>query len=271
MYWQDAISTSLLTLINHQRIGLITDMDGTISPIVAVPSAAQPTPRNRALLQQLHHHLALVAVISGRGAADVRARVDLPELVYIGNHGLERWHDGRVEVAPTVVPYRPQLEAAKQRVEAQQPDGVWVEDKGATLSIHYRNTTQPDVTATALRPILERITTEHGLRLFAGRMVFEVRPPIDVDKGTAFHQLIHDYQLDAALYLGDDTTDVDALRMAQHLREQGVCYALAVGVESDDMPPAVGAASDVMVSGVSDVEALLDWLLTALSASSTCA
>ena len=100
MRWQEATSTTLKTLVGKGRIGLITDVDGTISPIVLDPDAARVTPRSRELLRQLHDHLALVAVITGRAAADVRSMVGLPDLVYIGNHGMERWEDGRVEVIP---------------------------------------------------------------------------------------------------------------------------------------------------------------------------
>jgi trehalose 6-phosphate phosphatase len=100
-------------------------------------------------------------------------------------------------------------------------------------------------------------------------MIFELRPPIEINKGTAFHSLVNAYQLDSAIYMGDDTTDVDALHMARKLRQTGQCYALGIGVQSPDMPDAVGEAADVMVSGVSDVEDFLDWLFSIRSASST--
>lgn len=259
----------LQPVLHAGRLGVITDVDGTISPIVDDPAAAQVTPRNRALLAALAERLPLVAVISGRAAADVQARVGLPGLVYVGNHGLERWQDGTVHLTPEAATYRPALEAAIADTAALGLPGMQVEDKGATVSVHYRRTPDPVAAEATLRPALDGITATHGLKLFAGRMVFELRPPIDVHKGTAFHQLITEYRLDAALYLGDDTTDIDALRMARTLREQATCYAIGLGVDSAGTPPSVLDSADVGVDGVSGVESFFAWLLDAASASAT--
>lgn len=264
--WEDA-KDALRKLFDHDRIGLITDMDGTISPIVPVPSEAAPTERNRQLLQALHDKLALVAVVSGRAAADVRQRVNLPNLVYAGNHGLERWTGSEVEVAPAVAPYVPHLQAAIRALEPTLPPGMWIEDKGATLSIHYRNAADPQKTAEEMHPVINRVAVAQNLRVFQGRMIFELRPPLDMHKGTVFKQLIGEYDLQAALYVGDDTTDADALRMARTLRQSGACYSLGIGVISDDTPSVVAESSDISTSGVSDVEALFAWLSMAASAS----
>ena len=267
--WQDAQQTILKPLVTTARFGVITDMDGTLSPIVRVPEEAAITPRSRELLRALAGELALVAVVSGRAAADVQERVGLPELVYAGNHGLERWAAGRVELTPAAAAYRPALEAVLARLPDHDIPGMQIEDKGPTLSIHYRQTADPIQAAATLQPVLDDLAADHDLRLFQGRMVFELRPPIDVHKGTAFRQLVQEHDLDAAVYLGDDTTDVDALRMARALREQDAAYCVGVGVDSDDMPADVGDSADVLAAGVSGVEAFLDWLLMARRASST--
>ena len=269
MNWQDATETLLKPLNNAQRLGVISDMDGTLSHIVSQPDQAAVTPRNRDLLHALHSQLALVAVVSGRAVIDVQARVGLPELVYVGNHGLERWVDNQVELTPEALQHRPAVEAALRDVREVAIDGMFVEDKGATFSIHYRNTANPLAIGEQYSPVMAEIAQRHGLRYFQGRMVFELRPPIEVDKGSALQALIESYTLDAAVFLGDDTTDVDALKMARKLREQGTCYAIGVGVASADMPSAVQDSADVMVSGVSGVESFLEWLLNAASASSS--
>lgn len=269
MNWQDAISGMVNRLVEHERLGVITDMDGTLSPIVANPAEARPTERNRELLQKLSSRLALVAVVSGRAAADVRERVNLPELIYAGNHGLERWQDGEVQVAPAVAPYVPHLQNAIEHLKSSGPQipGLFIEDKGATVSVHYRNTPDPTTAGEELDPALSAIAAAEGLHMFRGRMVFELRPPLEMHKGTIFRQLIEEYRLDAAVYLGDDTTDADALRVAQQLREQGHCYSFGIGVSSDDMPSVVAESSDVLVPGVEGVESFFSWLLDALSAS----
>lgn len=253
----------------HDRVGIVTDMDGTVSPIVPVPDDARITPENAKLLKALNQHLSLVAVVSGRAVQDVAAKVGLPELVYMGNHGMERLDDGQVIVAPEIAAFRPNLESAIADLQAHLVDGLWIEDKQTTLSIHYRNTQNPVEFALAFKPIVEQIAQQNGLQAFAGRMIFEIRPAVKVNKGEAFKYLIDTYRLDAALYIGDDTTDVDAFKMAKALREAGDCVAYAVGVDSDDMPAPVAENADVMTQGVSDVEAFFSWLLSALSASST--
>lgn len=252
------------------RVGLITDVDGTISPIVNTPSAAQVTPRARALLRELHERLALVAVISGRAAADVRDRVGIADLVYVGNHGMERWNGHAVETPPAVQRFRPQIEAARDALQTHISAGLLLEDKNATLSLHYRNAPDPDIAAAYLRPIVEQVSAQHGLKVHAGRMIFEIRPPLTIHKGTAFQALVTDYQLETAFYIGDDITDVDAFTMARRLRESGVCQAFAVGVESGaDTPPSVRQTSDFCVDGVAGVEGFLAWLLNAFKASSS--
>jgi trehalose 6-phosphate phosphatase len=269
MHWQAAQSTLLRPLLEPGRLGLITDMDGTVSHIVEHPDAAKITPRCRALLDALQEHLALVAVISGRAVVDLRQRVGLPGLVYVGNHGLERWRDDRVELAPAAATFRPALKAAVEQVKPRQVPGLQIEDKGATVSIHYRRTADPPTTAAVLEPFLRDLAAQHNLNLFQGRMVFELRPPVTVDKGSAFTDLTTQYRLDAAVYLGDDTTDIDALQAARRLRESGACYALGLGVDAAETPDEVRANADLLLAGVQDVESFLDWLLRAVSASST--
>jgi trehalose 6-phosphate phosphatase len=269
MDWHDAIPGLLKPIVDLPRLGLISDMDGTLSPIVDVPADARPTPRNRELLRALQTQLPIVALVSGRAAADLQQRVNLPGLIYIGNHGLERWQDDRVITAPEALQFRPQLESALDEIRSHLIPDMRIEDKGATLSVHYRQTADPESAARDFQPLLDSLAARHNLRLYQGRMVFELRPPIEMHKGTAFRQLVTEYQLDAALYLGDDTTDVDALRMAQQLRQDQSCYALGIAVESPDMPPAVGQNADLSVQGVSGVESFLSWLLQARSASTT--
>lgn len=259
--------------IEAKRPGLITDVDGVISPIVLRPEEAAVTPRSRELLAELTRYLPLVGVISGRSAADVQQRVGVDGLEYIGNHGLERWAGDHVEVAPSVAPYRPALAAAMEELQkhhAAQPEllhHMQIEDKGATVTVHYRRTAEPERVRDYLDPILSQIAVREEIALFPGRMIFELRPPIAMNKGTAFEALIKDHRLDAALYIGDDTTDADALRVAHTMRAAGECYALGVGVLSEDTPSVILETADVFATGVSDVESLFTWLLNQLSAS----
>jgi trehalose 6-phosphate phosphatase len=269
MNWRQVRHTTLESFIQAQRAGLVTDVDGTISPIVSHPDQAVVTDHIRQLLSDLSGAMTLVGVISGRSAKDIRHRVGVSSLAYVGNHGLEHWADDHVEPAPGVDRYRPALESAAAEVNQHDVPGMWVEDKGATLSIHYRQTPDPDLVARRYYPIVSAIARRHGLNFFEGRRIFELRPPLKMNKGTAFRYLVETHHLTAALYIGDDVTDVDAFRVARQLRQDELCFALAVGVESDPTPQAVLESSDILASGVSDVEALLGWLLESFKASAT--
>lgn len=269
MHWQDATET-LRRLAETPRFGLVTDVDGTISPIVDDPATARVTPRAKELLAALSGALPLVAVISGRTPGDVRARVGVEGVIYIGNHGFERWEDGGIRLMPDAAAFRPRLDAAVRALRPHLAPGMELEDKGATVSVHYRRVVDPETAARDFRPLAIRIAGDHGLTFSEGRMVFELRPPLDVNKGTAFRGLVAEYDLAAALYLGDDVTDVDALRAARALRAAGTCDAYGVGVLSEGTPEAVVDSADFTVpSGVSGVESLLSWLMMARSASST--
>lgn len=263
--WQAALQN----WITRPRKGIVTDVDGTISPIVNQPEAAQVTATARDLLARLHDSLDLVAVVSGRAAADVQARVGVPGVVYVGNHGLERWRDGEVEVPPQIRQYRPQMQAMLADLQMIERPGMLLEDKNVTLTFHYRNVDDPPQTADELRPKINALGEKHGLAIYEGRMIFEVRPPLELNKGTAFKMLVDEYELDAALYIGDDVTDVDALQAARQLRSVDGKTGYAFGVAASETPSSVVAAADFLLDGVSGVESLLAWLSNALSRSSS--
>lgn len=244
-------------------------MDGTISPIVTRPEAARVTKRNLELLRELSEILPVVAILSGRRVSDIAARVGLPGVVYVGNHGLETLVDGEVQVLPEARPFRAKLLEAIHSLNPVLLPGMVIEDKGVTCSIHYRQTAHPADVKENLTPIVEEIAARHELHFFPGRRVFELRPPIDVNKGHAFRDLVAQNSLEAAVFLGDDVTDIAALQTAKQLRREGNCYALGVGVFSTDAPLALRTASDVLASGIEDVEDFLAWLLSARKASST--
>lgn len=263
MNWTNSQSTLLATLIEQPRLGVITDVDGTISPIVSEPDAAAVTPLARSLLAALREHVTVVAAVSGRAAPDIYERIGLDGLVYVGNHGMERWRDGAAQIDEQIRLYRSNIESALEQLRALTMQGLFIEDKVATLTLHYRNTADPDAAAETLTPIVQATADANGLRLVQGRRVFELRPPVEIHKGTAFQSLITEYALDGAVYIGDDTTDVDALHAARQLRERGSHFTLGIGVQDAGTPQEVLEAADISVEGVAGVESLLRWLLDA--------
>lgn len=255
----------LQPLLAQRPLGLVTDVDGTISPIAPTPTAAQVSPTVRRLLSALASRLDLVAVISGRPAKDVAGMLGLAGVVYVGNHGFSRWVDEQEQFPPEVVPFLEVIDAAQKELSplAELP-GVIFEHKGATLGIHYRLSSEPEATRRAIDEAVAGSATAGKLTVHEGRMVVELRPPLPLSKGTALVSLAEDFRLKAALYLGDDYTDIDAFANLQQMRQDGKLMGAAIAVASHEAPPEVIAAADYTVNGVEGVEWLLESILAIL-------
>lgn len=200
------------------RLVLLLDFDGTLAPIVSRPELAAMPPETRAALDRL---LALpgveAAVVSGRGMADARERAGIPGIAYAGNHGMEIEGPGIHRVHPEAAAARPALEEAARAVEPalEGIEGAFLEDKGLTLSVHYRlvaSAAEEERVREAVRRAVEPVP---GLKLTEGKKVLEVRPRVEWDKGRAVLFLLEHLRPPPGapvLYLGDDTTDEDAFR-----------------------------------------------------------
>jgi trehalose 6-phosphate phosphatase len=222
-----------------ERAAILLDVDGTLAPIVERPEDARVPPETQAELERLAARYALVACVSGRASADAAATVGVEGLVYVGTHGLE------------LEPEAERWAAALQEFAA----GVtWpVEDKGLSVSLHYRGA----LDEAAARAELEGVAAaaqEAGLRARFGRKVLELLPPIEANKGTAIRRLLGERELRRALYAGDDTTDMDAFRALDDLE-----IAVRVAVASAEGPAALRVAADLVVQSPA---ALLDVLRT---------
>ncbi|HEY0735265.1 MAG TPA: trehalose-phosphatase [Herpetosiphonaceae bacterium] len=248
----------LRRLLVQGPCGLLTDIDGTISPIAPTPDEARVSPLARVVLRHLARQLDLVAVISGRAAADAAALVGLPELLYVGNHGLERAHGDQVEPVAEAAAYTAAIDAVLRAAQKRVAlPGVLFENKGVTAAIHYRLAEQTEQAERLIGNILQELVAQHGLILRPGRMVWELRPPLMIDKGTAARRLVAEFALRSVIFLGDDHTDADAFCVLRELQDQGICATLNVGVAGAETPAAVRERADVLVEGVAGVERLL--------------
>ncbi len=272
-YWKVAVDSTLSPILEVPRLGLITDMDGTISHAAETPEAAVVTPRNRQLLGTMVLMLPLVAAISGRSARDLQARIAIPGMIYIGNQGLERWKDGGRVLNENVRQYRKALASTLDKLRPHLTIGMWIEDKYATASIHYRLTPKPEAAAEELEPLIDEMARKHGLIVTQGKRLFEIRPPINTNKGTAIDELVQEYQLESLIYLGDDMSDIEAMEKARKLRDLDICRTVTIGVRSQndnsDEAQSLRLTADLMVNDVNDVESFLGWLLNALSKNRT--
>jgi trehalose 6-phosphate phosphatase len=216
---------------------ILLDVDGTLAPIVARPEQAQVPAETRDEVARLAGRYALVACVSGRTGDDARRMVGVDGVVYVGSHGLE--------LEPEARRWRERLRSFADTVD-------WpVEDKGLTVSFHYREADDEEAALDYLDEVADR-AREQGLAPRFGRKVLELRPPVDADKGTAVRALLSERGLRRALYAGDDTTDLDAFRALD-----GLELAARVAVSSDEAPQELVREADVTVDSP---RALLDLL-----------
>ena len=221
-----------------QLAGLFLDFDGVLAPIVERPEDAFPPDEARRELARLADRYALVAVVSGRAGDDVRARVDVPGVTIVGSHGLE--------LDPAAETWRENIEAFGRTVD--WPD---TEQKTLTVVFHYRTTADEHAARATLEDVARR-ARDAGLRASFGRKVLEVLPPLEANKGTAVRQLLDRAGLRRALVAGDDTTDLDSFRALD-----GLDVGVRVAVVSDESPPQLREAADIVVGSTDDFLALL--------------
>ena len=219
------------------RAAILLDVDGTLAPIVAGPENALIPDETRAELARLTARYALVACVSGRPGAEVERMLGVPGVAIVGEHGLE---------------LEPDAAAWAERIRRFARGVDWPsEAKPLSASFHFRRADDE----AAARAYLTRVAEDAaaaGLVPRWGRMVLEVRPPVDAHKGTAVRTLVARAGVRRALYAGDDRTDVDAFDGLDGL-ELGVRVAVA----SAEAPPELLEAADVVVDGTEGVLELL--------------
>jgi trehalose 6-phosphate phosphatase len=179
----DHLATLLQRCVAHDRCALFLDYDGTLAPIVEDPAAAQMTPAMQHALTLLAQHPRYqVGIISGRALADLRTRLGARGLYLVGNHGLEIDGPGIRYQHPDVWQLRPELDALVQAItgDLEAIPGAWVEDKGLTLSVHFRRvptTRVPEVKAHLVKRASPGIDAGR-LELRTGKAVLEIRPRV---------------------------------------------------------------------------------------------
>ena len=248
-------------LLQCDRLGLLVDFDGTISRIAPTPDEAEVSRRAAESLRSLAIKLDLVSVISGRSARDVAKMVAVDGVVYVGNHGAEYLAGGDLTVATEVVRHREAIRRILDHLESavSAPGLVW-DDKQFSASVHFRLVDDPDHVRRLLEAALESAPTADEVEVYFGKMVLEIVPPAGVDKGYALRRLVREWRLDAALFLGDDTTDVAALAALRDLRARGELRGAGVAVLYQDSPEELARVADYALDGVTQVEVFLEWL-----------
>jgi len=248
-------------LLRQSPFGLITDVDGTISETAPTPQQAKISPLCHHYLSILSQHLALVAAISGRPADEVRNMLKINGMVYIGNHGLERWAEGHSEFTKDTRDYPEVIKAViKELTPLLSIEGIRIEDKGITATIHYRLCREPQSVEKHVLGVLQSSPLAKRLRIIQGKMSINLLPSAEVNKGTATLDLIQRYNLQGGIYLGDDLTDIDAFRAIHSASHDSGFQGFAIGITSQEMPEKLVAEADFTLNGVNDVERFLKWM-----------
>ena len=249
-------------LLRAHRLGIVVDFDGTISEIAPTPGEARVLPAAATALRGLAGKLALAAVMSGRAAEDVAALVGVDGLTYVGNHGAELLRAGRLEISPEAEAARDAVAGVFEHLRSavDLPGMVW-QDKGLSATAHFRLAPDPDRAARELDDALQRAgPAARGVEAFWGKMALELRAANGPNKGSATRSLASRFDLDGLLFVGDDTTDVDAMEAVRELSAGGALAGLGVVVLHHDTPEAALRAADYSLDGVPEVGRFLSWL-----------
>jgi trehalose 6-phosphate phosphatase len=256
---------SILTL---SPLGLVFDIDGTLSPIAPTPQEARLYPGVAEALAEASAY-AHVAIMTGRAVDNGAAMVNVEGLTYIGTHGIE-WSAGlptthqvqiNSEALPWIEPGQQLLDIAEQQL-ASLP-GVLVERKRIGGSIHYRLSPDLEQTRQTILDALHVPAQERDFLLSEGKRVVDIKPTLHINKGQALRQFVQQFHLAGLIFAGDDRTDLDAILEIEALRQEGL-RAAAVVVQAIDTLPTLLEHADIVVPGVESMAQLLNTIVAQL-------
>lgn len=251
-------------LAESSAVLLALDFDGTLAPIVEAPDqAALPDSTSGVLRKLVRKPGYRVAILTGRALADIKRRTPVEGLVLCGNHGLEIEIEGRRWTTPGADEASLAVQEAGKALEqalASLP-GVVLEDKGLSLSAHYRRAS-PEIKETCLRwceQVLAPFVRAGKVKVIGGKEVLEVQPALPWDKGTCLRRLAGltlsgARQQGACLFVGDDTFDEPAFRAVRELEGIGVVVGEKAGSAAEFFLPSIAGVEIFLrrLVGVSD-------------------
>ena len=252
-------------LADPGRAAVLLDIDGTLAPIVRHADDAHVPEPTRLPLIAIAKRYGLVACISGRRATTARRIVSLGSITYVGNHGAEILRGGRTtpEVDPEVADWARRVRRfGEEQLRADELHRLRIrgEDKDVIFGFHWRGAPDEDAAEVAVRALAQRAEAA-GFATHFGRKILEVRPPVELHKGKGVDRLLEDSDVDVAMYVGDDRTDLDAFDALREAVGDGrLRQAVCIGVRSDETPPELEESADLLVDGPLGVRSALEVL-----------
>jgi len=242
------------------RAGVFCDFDGSLAPIVDDPQKARPLRGTSRVLGRLAKRYAVVAVVSGRPVSFLAKRLRSSRVQLVGIYGIEERVGRSLRVLPEVKAARSAVNEAAEKLQTAlgEEPGVYVEHKGLAVSAHFRRARDKQDAMARATPVVDEIARAEGLRVTRGRLVIELAPPVDVDKGDVVRRVVADKGLGGAIVIGDDLGDLPTFAAVDDL-ELGV----RVAVGSIESPPALIEAADHVVESPAAVLDLLKRLVDA--------
>ncbi len=249
-----AVTRSLAALSSDVLIA--SDYDGTLAPIVDDPAAARPVEGAIEVMVALADTDAEVAIISGRPLSFLEEAFP-SGVTLVGIYGLEMRRNGERVDHPNSGVWRETMADVASRAERSGPDGMDVELKGLSITLHYR--THPAL-AEQVMAYAEEVAGGAGLMVRSAKMSVELHPPIDEDKGTALARLAAD-RMGPVMFAGDDVGDLSAFDALDALQAEGR-PVLRVAADSDEIDPTLSARADLVVDGPPGMVAFFTSLLS---------
>lgn len=245
--------------LDKLKTALLLDYDGTLTPIVNTPDEALLNEDMRSVLNKLRDNSNfIVAIFSGRSLLDVRSKVEVDGICYTGNHGMEIEFQGMIYIHPEAKKMVNIIQNVCSKLEPLLKDieGTIIEDKGLTASVHYRMTPPKEIPTVKriVESTIEPYVENGNIKLTHGKMVLEIRPNIQWDKGKAVEWVLSSIGADESkkyfpIYIGDDRTDEDAFRV---LRNRGITILVSPKIKK--------TTAEYLLYNVEEVKIFLDWL-----------
>tara|TARA_B100002051_G_C16682369_1_gene610597 strand:- start:647 stop:1471 length:825 start_codon:yes stop_codon:yes gene_type:complete len=251
----------LLNLFENTPPALALDFDGVISELKSDPRTAYVDEYCLKTIIKLTKILPNISIISGRSAIDINSKLKLENLTYIGNHGAELIKNGQlIQKSPEGIEII--IKSALDYIKTQTKNihGIFHENKTISASIHYRGSKNHKKTKEILSNALPNTPNIAKLDVFWGKQILEIRPHSQFNKGYAINHLIESKNIKNIIFLGDDTTDLDAMIEIRKQRDLGNISGFSIYVTQKNTNPdkKLSKYSDCSIENIEEVRKTLD-------------